>query len=212
MKNESITTTQSHSIVETDQVSEVNNAQMPVDAIDIASLRLSSNFGATLGVKKLLNLVPVGKPLPTQFFRTHPSDDMQFEALLLTQKGTQETYLVTENIGGYLPELVKPATLIPIIDRQNNVRLVPIPFPGPDGQRNPWHQSLLDALLHAKKSWIRVAANMHVGGYDVYEAQAELPAPIWPEHSMDVLVKTAFRGKIISDLDHPVIQGLQGRV
>ena len=56
---------------------------------DIASLRLSSNFGATLGVKKILNLIPVGKPTPTQFFRSHTNDAMQFNAMLLAPKGSQ---------------------------------------------------------------------------------------------------------------------------
>ena len=42
------------------------------EEFDIASLRIPSNFGASLGVKKILNLVPVGKPTAIQFFRTHP--------------------------------------------------------------------------------------------------------------------------------------------
>ena len=38
---------------------------------DIKSLRIASNFGATLGVKKLLTTVQVGKPKKPQFFRAH---------------------------------------------------------------------------------------------------------------------------------------------
>ena len=36
----------------------------------IQSLRLPANYGATLGVKKLLTNVPVGRPKKAQFFRT----------------------------------------------------------------------------------------------------------------------------------------------
>jgi hypothetical protein len=60
--------------------------------------------------------------------------------------------------------------------------------------------------------WIRITANMHMSGYDVYEAEGELPDPEWPEHSIDDLVQVAFRGKIIPDLEHPVVQSLLGRI
>ena len=182
------------------------------EELDIASLRIPSNFGASLGVKKILNLVPVGKPINSQFFRTHPSVDMQFSAMILAPKGTQETYLVSQHVAEHLPELIKPVTIILIIDRQGNLRLVPVPYPGPDGQRNPWHQSLLEALTLAKTDWLRISANMQNGGYDVYQARATLPSPEWPEHAMDEIIKIAFRGRIINYLDHPVVQGLFGRV
>ena len=182
------------------------------EEFDIASLRIPSNFGASLGVKKILNLVPVGKPINSQFFRTHPSVDMQFSAMILAPKGTQETYLVSQHVAEHLPELIKPVTIILIIDRQGNLRLVPVPYPGPDGQRNPWHQSLLEALTLAKTDWLRISANMQNGGYDVYQARATLPSPEWPEHAMDEIIKIAFRGRIINYLDHPVVQGLFGRV
>ena len=182
------------------------------EEFDIASLRIPSNFGASLGVKKILNLVPVGKPINSQFFRTHPSVDMQFSAMILAPKGTQETYLVSQHVAEHLPELIKPVTIILIIDRQGNLRLVPVPYPGPDGQRNPWHQSLLEALTLAKTDWLRISANMQNGGYDVYQARATLASPEWPEHTMDEIIKIAFRGRIINDLDHPVVQGLFGKV
>jgi hypothetical protein len=38
---------------------------------ELKSLRLPANYGATLGVKKLLTLVTVGKPKKQNFFRTH---------------------------------------------------------------------------------------------------------------------------------------------
>jgi hypothetical protein len=179
---------------------------------DITSLRIPSNFGATLGVKKILNLVPVGKPTPTQFFRSHTNDAMQFNAMLLAPKGSQENYLVTHQVAGHIPELVKSVTLMLVIDRQNNLRLVPVPLPGPEGQRNPWHQTLLDAITLSKTNWLRINANLGNGGYDVFQAQVELPDPEWPDHTIDEIIKVAFRGRIINDLAHPVVQGLLGRV
>jgi len=179
---------------------------------DLKSLRLPANYGATLGVKKLLTIVLVGRPKKPQFFRTHGSEDMAFPAMILENKESRESYVVVPEVAQEISELVRPVMLHAAIDRQNNVFLVPVPLPGDDGTRNPWHESLAQAVEHAKAKWIRIAANMHVGGYDIYEAEGALPDPEWPEDGIDALVEVAFRGKIISSLDHPVVQSLLGKI
>ena len=184
----------------------------PSTGIDLKSLRLPANYGATLGVKKLLTNVLVGKPKKPQFFRTHTADDMTFPGMILENKEARESYVVVPEVAQEISELVRPVMLHAAIDRQNNVFLIPVPLPGEDGTRNPWHESLAQAVEHAKLKWIRISANMHVGGYDVYEAEGELPEPEWPEHDIDALVQVAFRGKIITDLDHPIVQSLLGKI
>ncbi len=179
---------------------------------DLKSLRLPANYGATLGVKKLLTNVLVGKPKKPQFFRTHISDAMTFAGMLSENKESRECYLVLPEVAQEISELVRPVMLHAAIDRQNNVSLIPVPLPGEDGTRNPWHESLAQAVEHAKLKWIRITANMHAGGYDVYEAEGELPEPEWPAHDIDALVQVAFRGKIITSLDHPVVQSLLGKI
>ena len=178
----------------------------------IDALRLPSNFGATLGVKKLLTTVPVSKPKKPQFFRTHAADEMTFAAMFLEQKETRESYVVLPNVAQEISELVRPVMLHAAIDRQNNVFLIPVPLPGEAGTRNPWHESLAQAVELAKLKWLRLTANMHTGSYDVYEAEGALLEPEWPAHGIDALVEVAFRGKIITGLDHPVVQSLLGRV
>ncbi len=179
---------------------------------DLKSLRLPANYGATLGVKKLLTNVLVGKPKKAQFFRTHMSDDMTFPAMVLENKEACESYVVVPEVAQGISELVRPVMLHAAIDRQNNISLIPVPLPGEAGTRNPWHESLAQAIEHAKLKWIRVAANMHAGGYDVYEAEGDLPEPEWPDHDIDALIQVAFRGKIITKLDHPIVQSLLGRI
>ena len=65
---------------------------------------------------------------------------------------------------------------------------------------------------HAKLKWIRITANMHSGGYDVYEATGVLPDPEWPHHDINKLIEVAFRGKVIDSLNHPVVQSLLGEM
>ena len=178
----------------------------------ILDLRLPANYGATLGVKKLLTTVPVGKPKRPQFFRAHTSLDMTFTAMFLEQKEARESYVVLPNVAQEISELVRPVMLQAAIDRQNNVFLIPVPLPGEAGTRNPWHESLAQAVELAKLKWLRLTPNMHTGSYDVYEAVGALPEPEWPAHGIDVLLEVAFRGKIITSLDHPVVQTLLGRI
>ena len=178
---------------------------------DIKSFRLQQNYGETLGVKKLLTTVQVGRPKKPHFFRTHQDEDMVFPAMILEIKEAQESYVVNPEVAQAISELVRPAILHAAIDRQNNVFLIPVPLPGDSGVRHPTHESLAQAVEYAKLKWIRITYNKHNSGYDIYEAEALLPEPDWPSGDIDTFVQTAFRGKIITSLDHPVILAHLGR-
>ena len=177
-----------------------------------SSLRLTQNFGETLGVKKVLTTVPVGKPSKDRFFRTHPSPSWVFPTWILENKVAGETYLASTEVASVLGSLARPVELYAAIDRQNNPFLIPIPLPGPNGVRNPWHESLAQAVERAKVVWLRISANKDLGGYDIYEATAKLPDPVWPDITMDELLEIAFRGRIITSPDHPVVQEKLGGV
>lgn len=177
-----------------------------------SSLRLSQNFGESLGVKRVLATVPVGKPSKDRFFRTHTSPSWVFPTWTLENKAAGETYIVSLDVASVLGDLVRPVELYAVIDRQNNPCLIPIPLPGPTGVRNPWHESLLQAVLRARMVWLRISANMALGGYDIFEAAANLPEPIWPDITLDNLLEVAFRGRIITSIDHPIAQERLGRI
>lgn len=181
-------------------------------AIDFGAMRLEANYGATLGVKKLLTNVPVGKPKKANFFRSHPAEDMTYPAMLLEQKDSNESYLVLPEVAQEIIELVRRMEMHVAIDRHNNISLIPVPLPGEDGNRNPWHESLAQAVQLSKDKWLRISANMSLGGYDVFVAEATLPDPEWPEYSMETLLEVAFRGKVITSLEHPIVQSLLGRI
>lgn len=192
------------------QTSTSNTA--PVVATPFSSLRLSQDFGQTLGVKKVLTMVPVVKPTKDRFFRTHGSPNWVYPAWILENKATGETYIVSEEVASVLGGLVRAVELYTAIDRQNNVFFIPIPLPGPNGVRNPWHESLLQAVMRAKLVWLRITANKDLGGYEIFEAAAKLPEPIWPDTTLDELLAIAFRGRIITTPDHPVVQEKLGGV
>jgi hypothetical protein len=177
-----------------------------------AALRLPQNFGQTLGVKKVLTTVPVGKPPKDRFFRTHQSPDWVYPTFVLEDKVVGETYLVSEEVASVLGSLVRPVELYLVIDRQDNVFLVPVPLPGPNGVRNRWHETLFDAVMLAKSVWLRMSANMHLGGYETFSSGAVLAEPTWPATTLDELLDIAFRGRILTSTDHPVVQAKLGAV
>lgn len=180
--------------------------------LDLNSLRLPPNYGATLGVKKVFTTIPVNKPDKTKFFKVLTGEEWVFGAYILQLKEVNETYLVSPHIAPILGGLARPAQLHAAIDRHNNVFLIPVFLPGEDGKRNQWHESLAQAVNLAETHWVRVVANMSVGGYDVLQAQGALAEPVWPDTSMEELVNVAFRCKIIDTENHPVIHGLLGAV
>jgi hypothetical protein len=177
-----------------------------------SSLRLTQNFGETLGVKKVLTTVPVGRPSKDRFFRTHPSPSWVFPTWILENKAAGETYLVSAEVASALGDQVRAVELYAAIDRQNNPFLIPIPLPGPNGVRNRWHESLAQAVEKAKSVWIRISANKDLGGYDIFEATAKLPDPVWPDITMDELLEVAFKGRVITSLDHPIVQERLGNI
>lgn len=180
--------------------------------VDISSLRISANFGERMAVKKILVNVPVRKPNKSTFFRVRDGEEWVFSAFIYENKEVGDTYILTQDMAEIVPESVRRVQLYVAVDRRGNPMLIPLILPGEDGRRNAWHVSLGLAIERAKRKWVRVAANMTAGAYDVLEAQANLGEPEWDENTLEQLIEIAFRGKIISSLDHPAIQELLGRI
>ena len=182
------------------------------DPFDPAALRLDQDFAATVGVKKLLTRVPVRKPSRQEFVRVHSDPDRRLTTTILELKEDREIYLVAPDLRAELFGEIAPVTLYQTINRQGIISLWPCRLPGPDGKTNPWHQSALEAAEHATQRWTRVAANMGLGAYEIFEAVGDLPEPEWPDLGFSDLLKITFKDAYIDRLDHPVVQRLRGAV
>lgn len=182
------------------------------DPFDPARLRLSQKFADTVGIKKALVTVPVRKPNKQEFIRVHPSNEYRLETAVLELKEERETYLVTPELWPELPSELTPKVLFTTINRQGVLTLWPVRMPGADGRLDQWNDSALEAANLAKDHWVRVVANMSLGAYEVSVASGNLPDPEWPDHSFRKVLEIAFKGKYITDLDHPAIRGLRGEL
>lgn len=196
--------------------SEISN---PVDIekpilspFDPSLLRLSQNFVGATGVKKLVTTIPVRKPNKQDFVRVHPDPNYRLETMILELKEEGESYLVASHLWPELIAELIPLALLTAINRQQVLFIWPVRLPCEDGKPNSWHTSALDAARRAENRWIRVGSNMNLGAYEVFLASGDLPDPEWPAINFTTILKTAFKGKEIEDLDHPVLRRLRGEV
>jgi len=183
------------------------------DPFNPASLRLDQSFADTVGVKKLLTTVPVRKPNRQDFVRVHPDPNYRLgPAATIAVKEDREVYLITPGMAQALPGEFSLVTLFTTINRQGTLHLWPVKMPLPDGRRNEWHRSAAEAAERAMKKWVRVTSSMSLGAYEIFEANGDLPEPVWPDISFQEILQIAFRDRRVDRADHPLVQRLQGIV
>jgi len=180
---------------------------------DPRRLRLSQEFDQLAGVTKLITTVPVKKPDLLSFVRVHPDPDMSLVgALMLERVDGRETFLVAPALYAEVATVGKLKTLHTAITRQGMVFIWPVGMAGADGRSNGWNDSAQQAAEMARTKWVRVAANMGLGAYDIFVPRAELPDPEWPDLTFERILEIAFRDHFIDSADHPVLKQLRGEV
>jgi hypothetical protein len=179
---------------------------------DPAQLRLSQDFAKLTGVKKLVTTIPVRKPNKQDFIRVHPDAAYCLETAVLEFKEDRETYLVAPELWPELPDELIPKALFTAINRQKVLFIWPIRLPGEDGRHDEWSSSALDAASRGKIDWIRVSSNMSLGAYEVSQATGDLPDPEWPEIDFPKILEIAFKGRFITDMEHPALRRLRGEL
>jgi hypothetical protein len=73
-----------------------------------------------------------------------------------------------------------------------------------------WHRSAREAAELATTRWVRCKANRSLGAYEIFQAEAGITEPTWPELTFQEIIRIAFRDRLIMSLDHPVIKRLRG--
>jgi hypothetical protein len=180
------------------------------DPFDIASLRLNPSFLETAGVKKLLTTVPVRRPSPQDFFRVHPAPEYCDNFAMIDLKDDREEYLVLPAMLSELGSEVVFKTVYTAVNRQGVVFLWPVRLPAPDDRKTEWPRSAREAAELAMTRWVRMKANMSLGAYEITVSESVMADPVWPDISYPELVRTAFRERIITTVDHPVVRRLRG--
>ena len=179
---------------------------------DLASMRLSQDFASAIGVKKRITTVPVRKPNRQEFVRVHPDAAYRLDTAVVELKSERETYVVAPSLWPEVSGELIYKRLLATMTRQNVLILWPIRLPGEDGRIDQWNQSAMIAAERATECWVRVASDRHLGAYELFEAPADLPDPVWPDISFQEIFDIAFRGRQIDDINHPVLKQLRGEI
>jgi hypothetical protein len=194
-----------------------NGATAPVlpgpDPFDPESLRLPQDFSAALGVKKALLTVPIRRPAREWFIRVHPDPQYHLQTAVIELKEVGELYLVSQHLW---PDLAGESTfttkmLFLAINRQQVLFFWPVRLPGTDGRVDTWSKSALEAAQMAMHSWVRVTPDQSLGAYNVFYADHPRD-PVWPELSMQELLRIAFKDRYVDTLDHIILRQLRGEV
>jgi hypothetical protein len=178
---------------------------------NLDALRLSADAAAVMGTTEILSHVPVRKPNRHEFVRTRQKPDYWFDTGVFEDKEERETFLVTPRMREALVGEIKPVLLVPTVTRQNVLILWPLKLPTEGQRHNGWMETAREAAELAKTKWVRLAADMGLGGYRIYQAEGELSEPEWPDKPLGEILQIAFRDRTVDSENHPVVRRLRGR-
>lgn len=194
----------------------VNDKENPLfgdtedDFLNLKRLRLTQNFTDEISVKKVITIIPARKPNRHEYIRVRSGEEWRLQTCVLTLKNDPEAYLVDPGMWSALSLEIVPTMLFTSINREGVLFVWPAKLPREDGRRDNWGRSAFKAATMAESKWVRIASNMNLGAYEVYEAQGDLPDPEWPELSFAEIIRIAFKENFIKDPEHPVIRRLRG--
>jgi hypothetical protein len=184
--------------------------------LDLEKCRLSEDDTAGLGVgHEILTRVPVQRPSRKQFVRCHPDPLMVGGMSAYIDEDDGETYLVVGPMRELFGEDVKPTHLqLAMVHRSRTLFVWASTSPSADaGRGRSWHESALTAKKLAEKGWLKVLSERGIGGYRIFPPAGVLPEPAWPtDKTFQDYLEIAFRDRIITSEDHPVVRKYRGEV
>lgn len=185
-------------------------APEPLDPEDLTSYAIKGDSWVSVTTKYLME-VPVQKPQQAAFVRTWGHDDDWKPYPLIEVKEDRTFYLLSPRITAALREngetTLIQARLVPTVDYCGNLFLWPLKV---SERENSWNLSGERVAILAKDKWLRVQSNLGAGHYDTFVAVDQSREPNWPELSYAKILDLAFKGRVIKDMDHPVLKNLRG--
>jgi hypothetical protein len=181
-------------------------AASPIEDFDFKSLGLPQDFDAHVGSRPVLNTIDVRRPRGIEWVQTHPSPD--FQRLLGLVEVPAGLYVVHQDLAPVLGGLVKPRLLMAAITNYGVPILWPLRRPAPDGRTDSYMTSENLAATRARDRWVRIVSNQHARSFDVFDATAKMPEPVWPELDFDAWLKLAFGVRVVVSLNQPLVRFL----
>lgn len=184
----------------------------PGKSMNIGDLRLTPGYAKALKTNRVQTSVPVGKPPKQEYFMVHPDFHMDVGVLLYEAEGKH--YALTGPMAAEVAQkMYSPSTLYLWVTRGGTYGLWPAKLPLDDGTTYDAWTSAHEVCGLAMKSWVRFEWNKSAGSYDAIIFSGANPGePSWPSMAFEDIVASAFRGRVIDNVDHFVLRRLRGEV
>ena len=163
--------------------------------------------------KKYLDEVPIWKkPQKDHFVRVHPDSKFRLSDIaIIDDEDSREIYIVHPNAVEELAGIgYDMANLYLAIDRQQTHFIWAVKLPPDDGRRYRSRTSLIAAVDHAMKTWVKVAYNQNLQAYETFKALAKFPDPEWQPYTFSQFLEVATRDFVILHGDHALLKRKRG--
>ena len=122
-------------------------------SINLEKVRSRGDQFVTLGIATEFTKIPIRKPSSEEFFRCHPSPEMQIPLNILELKSLGEWYLVNEDLLPDVPatKALKSMQLYVCCTTASTPFVHLIPLPNELGKMNDWHESGHETMVHAQE-------------------------------------------------------------
>jgi hypothetical protein len=190
-------------------------AETSPDPFDVTRLRLAPDDDAALGVRELLVSLPYRKPSKETFFRVRTGAEWRCTGGLIELKDDDtESYWVDPAVWPLLAD--EPTfgrrLVVLAVTRQGAPFLWGLRLPGPDGKMPPWVEVPLEAAKAAEAKWTKLYWDQSQKRHRVKVSDHIDEEPEWPAQPLQELLRLAFKDRVITAPDHPVLKRLRGEV
>jgi hypothetical protein len=199
----------------TSEVNAVGNGLSPPAApeFDLSKYAYQPPVGGATRRTQLT--IPTGRPRDS-FFWLDPRPAMQQIVALFKYRPegelTATEFILAPPVAEHLGTRAIAAVIRVLIVRPAIIRLWAIALPDGDRRPNGYTDSIWDAIPALESGWGRLDVNESRTGYDLIQPLVQWPEPEWRDDSLAQLIERGYRGKIIDDLDHPVMKAYFGTV
>jgi hypothetical protein len=124
-----------------------------------------------------------------------------------------ETYVVTDQVRPLIADEVKLMQVFTAVNKLGAVFLWAVQLPTDCDKRiRQIAEAKLRAAEEAKSKWVAMKWSGPHGAHLTKVAQGDLGEPLWGAEDFQQLIYTAFDGRVIDSIDHPIVRELNGEL
>jgi hypothetical protein len=198
-----------------------NNGEAPpppevaYDPLKLTSLRSKSSV--LKGVTRMPSRIPIEhRPAQGVWVRVRPGEEHTETIDLLVATNTSNSadrnvlYVATDAVCPDLEAFIRPHKVC--IGMSYHDKVVFLWVRSLSVGNNTWTDSCLKAMVTAETAWVTLETDHPHSEYRVHVApnNDQWGEPDWPDQSLEELIGTAFKDRVIRSLDHPIAARLLG--